>query len=223
MPRSLSTAASASGDDRRPTPRYMTSPSPVTSVARSCCCSDANRAGKCWRLVIDSFGAWNFVATSIDAHSKPSSCTTIVAPTRAGDSQCTARSSIPWATAGSRSGAAWRRAFSRAAAVGRSVQRCPSHEMTRRSANRRTCPNTAVRWMMRAPVVSCRCTSSASYCTGRSKHTSTGESSWRLTMNAERPSANVRAISRGRPSSSMTSAIPPAVEMLIPGGMQNEP
>ena len=54
---------------------------------------------------------------------------------------------------------------------------------------------------MRAPVTSCSSTSSASYCTGRSKQTSTGLSSWRLTTKAERPSANVRAISRGRPSS----------------------
>ena len=39
-----------------------------------------------------------------------------------GESQCTARSSNPWATDGSRSGAAWRSALRRAAAVGRSVQ-----------------------------------------------------------------------------------------------------
>ena len=109
MPRSLSTLRSASALERRPTPRYSTLPSAVTNVARSCCCSEANSAGKCWRFLIDSFGAWNFVATSIDAHWKPSSWTTIVAPIRAGESQCTARSSRPWATAGSRSGAHWRK------------------------------------------------------------------------------------------------------------------
>jgi hypothetical protein len=113
-------------------------------------------------------------------------------------------------------GAAWRSAFMRAAA-GRAVG--PALAVPRDDAaigEQTDLPEHRGALDDRAPVASWRWTSSASYCTGRSKHTSTGRSSWRLTMNAERPSANVRAISRGRPSSSTRSAIPPAVVMLIP-------